>query len=205
MFMTVIPDYENEIRLLERTGNAGFILGFGLKLARPQYLLNRYPPEWVAIYEDNGYYFGDPLVYWSVAVSGHRRWSDIKLDPREVLPQAAKFGLKYGATMSTKVGRNRSFLSIARNDRELTDDEIDLLVRKLDLWSALFDRTLVTLSDKEKQVLHLVRDGLSQAEVAETLDIHLNTVKSRLKSAQGKLGSKNVVSAIVKATELDIL
>ncbi len=205
MFKTVIPDYENEIRLLEKIGTAGFILGFGLKLGRPQFILNRFPPEWVTTYEELGYYFGDPMVYQSVAATGTKRWSDVKMDPRGVMTHAATYGLKFGATMSTKVGRNRSFLSVTRSDREITDDEIDLLYRKLELWAALFDRSLAKLTDKEKQVLQLVRDLETQAEVAKVLGVHLNTVKARLKTAQAKLGTANVTATILRAMELDLL
>lgn len=61
------------------------------------------------------------------------------------------------------------------------------------------------LSQREQEVLHLLASGHSNAEIAETLIIGLNTVKTHLKNIYGKLGTHNRTQAIAQARTLHLL
>ncbi|MBN1937736.1 MAG: hypothetical protein JW934_23965 [Anaerolineae bacterium] len=55
------------------------------------------------------------------------------------------------------------------------------------------------LSDRELQVLHLLAEGLTNAEIAQRLYISLPTVKSHARSIYGKLGVHNRRQAVIQA------
>ena len=61
------------------------------------------------------------------------------------------------------------------------------------------------LSDREREVLHLVADGLSNQEIASKLIIGLGTVKTHINNIFGKLAVKNRTQAVARARDLDLL
>ena len=62
-----------------------------------------------------------------------------------------------------------------------------------------------TLSEREIEVLQLLADGLTYREIAETMFVSVNTVKSHLKSIYGKLGGHNRREAMAQARMLHLL
>ena len=61
------------------------------------------------------------------------------------------------------------------------------------------------LSDRELQVLHLLSDGQTNQEIARTLCVSINTVKTHLKNVYGKLGVSSRRQATAKGKELGLL
>ena len=61
------------------------------------------------------------------------------------------------------------------------------------------------LTRREYQVLRRVAVGRTNPEIAEDLGITRNTVKTYLQSAMGKLGARNRVEAIARASEAHLL
>ncbi|MDM0048856.1 LuxR C-terminal-related transcriptional regulator [Variovorax sp. J22R115] len=57
------------------------------------------------------------------------------------------------------------------------------------------------LSQRERQVLRLLADGLSNKELSRKLFISENTVESHLRRINGKLGAKNRTQAVTRARE----
>lgn len=91
MLEFVSSNHEEELAELEQIGNAGYILGLGLRFGKPDFLINRYPDSWTERYEQENYFFGDPMTVWTMARTGFIRWSECQLpDIRgvmiEVLP-----------------------------------------------------------------------------------------------------------------------
>jgi LuxR family maltose regulon positive regulatory protein len=60
------------------------------------------------------------------------------------------------------------------------------------------------LSDRERQVLHLLRGDLSGPEIARELIVSLNTVRTHTKNIYMKLGVNNRREAVRRAAELDL-
>lgn len=121
------------------------------------------------------------------------------------MTEARKYGMNYGATFVTKMERKRSFMSVARPDRELDDAEMILLHSKLEIWAKMFARSKVSLTEGELAALIAIRDGARQAEAAATLNVSLSTLKQRLDSAQKKLGANNTLSAVVSAVRRNMI
>ncbi len=61
------------------------------------------------------------------------------------------------------------------------------------------------LSEREIQVLRLIADGLSNAEIASKLVIAQGTVKRHINNIYGKLGVQSRTQAVAKARELELL
>jgi LuxR family maltose regulon positive regulatory protein len=61
------------------------------------------------------------------------------------------------------------------------------------------------LSEREREVLQLVAEGLSNREIAQTLVIAVNTVKNHLKNIYGKLAVHTRTQAVNRARTLDLL
>lgn len=206
MIELAIPNHEEEMSRLAEIGTTGFVIGFGLRFGQPDFFLNRYPEVWTAKYEEENYFFGDPVAVWTIARTGAIRWSDIKFpDVRDIMKDAAEHGLVYGATAVTKVGRGRSFISLARSDREVTDHELEYVHERIKLWAKLFVRAQVSLTELELDALRLLRDGFTQAQAAEHLNISVSTIKLRLASVQRKLGTHRTANAIALAVRMQII
>ncbi len=199
MLDTLIPNFEQELTKLREVGTSGFVLGFGLSFQGPEHLHSEFPDEWRRIYETRNYFIADPILLWHITNTGRRRWSEVKLpDLREVMEAAKPFGLVYGAVFSRKNGLKRSFMTVARSDRELTDTEIEVLDTKFATWVDLvMDRA--ALSQGELEVLRGFRDGLGQRDVADALCIAESTVKQRAIKACKKLNAKTRTQAVAVA------
>jgi ATP/maltotriose-dependent transcriptional regulator MalT len=61
------------------------------------------------------------------------------------------------------------------------------------------------LTDREKQVLSLIAEGLKYREIAARLYISLNTVRFHVKAIYGKLNVNNRTKAVERARQLEIL
>ena len=61
------------------------------------------------------------------------------------------------------------------------------------------------LTPRERDVLHLISQGLSNKDIAERLVIALNTVKRHTSSIYGKLSVKSRTQAVARARELGLL
>jgi DNA-binding CsgD family transcriptional regulator len=89
-------------------------------------------------------------------------------------------------------------LGIARSDRDFTDDELDLLILLAPHLEAEYRRATVAskLTSREREVMALVGDGLTNREIARRLDVAPGTVKAHLEHAYAKLGVGTRTGAI---------
>lgn len=194
-FKSLPQSHEAVTSVLGFIGNVGFLIALNLTLRGPEYLLSTFPESWQREYEDRNYLFVDPVVYWAMTKTGSKRWSEVTFSSvTPVFRRAREHGLIYGATISTTEGRGRSLLSLARDDRELSDEEIAQGAAFLDqLAAATFG---VQLSIEELETLKLASEGLAQKEIAGTLGIAEPTVKARLTKVKDKLGARNTTHAV---------
>ena len=206
MLSDLIPNFDEELKALDLVAPAGWILGLNYRLSGPEHLVNGYPNTWRDEYEDRNYMVGDPVLIWTMARDeGHVRWSAIRVpDLRGVLQAAARHGIRYGASFTRRVGRKRSFLSLAHTSREFTDEEIALYNLKFGLWVDLVHNR-AALSEAEIAVLRCFRDGLGQQKTAELLQISESTVKQRILKACMKLGASTRTQAVATAVARNYL
>ncbi len=135
MLAQLLPDYEDGLADLRQVGTSGFTLAFNVSMLGPEHLHSEFPQAWQDEYKTRNYFAGDPIFLWAAGTQGFKRWSEIRLpDIRGIMKSAAEHGLKYGVVVSLKKHKKRSFLTAARHDRELTDDEIILVQQRFMSW-----------------------------------------------------------------------
>ena len=97
---------------------------------------------------------------------------------------------------------------IIRSSRALTSKETRRLTEKLNEelatlgledYHVWIGREKTRLSLRQRQLIALIRDGLSNRDIAERLNLKLQTVKNEIKEAMYKLGATNRVHAVVQA------
>jgi LuxR family transcriptional regulator len=190
---------------LSRLAPAGFSAGLHIRFASPLIYVRTYDDAWTKIYDENAYALRDPLVFWGLGVKGHTRWSAIKLpDPFNILGQAQRYGLNYGAVISCGPITSRSIVGIAHQAREFTDDEIvEAVAIVQNLHVAAEPPTELTPAQVE--ALRLLADGDRHAAAAAKLGISESAFKARLQSARERLGARTTAQALKKAREYQLL
>jgi len=72
-------------------------------------------------------------------------------------------------------------------------------------YCEIANASIAPLTERETEVLQLIAAGLSNKEIAERLDMTVNTVKTHIKNIYGKLQVNRRVQAVEKAKQLAIL
>ncbi|TAG23698.1 MAG: LuxR family transcriptional regulator [Cytophagia bacterium] len=67
------------------------------------------------------------------------------------------------------------------------------------------ETTSVTLSQREIQILQMVKDGYLSKEISDKLDISVHTVNTHRQRLLGKLGANNSMEAVVFASKFGLL
>lgn len=115
-----------DVGALRSLAPAGYAMAFHVHFTSARWLFQTYPPDWIAHYSRAGYVMSDPTVRWGFENVGTVRWADLlALDEGGVMADAARWGMRFGATVVVDSGGTRSITSFSRADRDLTDDELD--------------------------------------------------------------------------------
>jgi DNA-binding NarL/FixJ family response regulator len=67
------------------------------------------------------------------------------------------------------------------------------------------DPRLAELTPREREVLELVAQGLSNAEIAEALTLERTTIKTHVQRILTKLGARNRVEVVILAYEWGLI
>lgn len=97
----------------------------------------------------------------------------------------------------------KSFQFSAKQSQYMEDD----LIKNTSHSSPLLNRTnypIELLSNREQEILNLIKEGLSNKEIASRLTITVATVKSHLFNIYQKLGVYNRKSAVIKAQDIGL-
>lgn len=187
---------------------AGYYIALRIGFAFPMEEVNAFPQAWVSHYTAQRYMLFDPIVRWAYANTGVIHWSELaKQDPKNIIQQAANFGLRFGITIAVidqNEGFERSFASFARSDREFSDLE----VKVLQAYVARRHKEMAkptNLTAAELEALAMVKDGKRLKEIAFKLNISEGAVKQRLRSGKDKLGAKTSTQAAALANQFGLI
>jgi len=161
--------------------------------------------DWIEHYIKNAYALRDPLVAWGISRTGATRWSEIELpDPFMIMDEAASFGLKFGVCISCGPMSSRTVASVARADREFSDEEIAALANTV-LHLHHETEPPDNLTRAEIEALMVVASGERYAAGAARIGISESALKARLSSARKKLFARTSAEAIQRAKDYRLI
>ncbi len=198
-----IPALDLALPALRLLGTKGLIFAYNITFRGPEFFHSEYPKPWQVEYEGRSYAYFDPIFLWILMNTGDKRWSEIKLpDLRGVMKAARRHDLNYGAAFARTQNAKKSILTLARPDREFTDEEMAFLGATFGQVMEGIDRdTGAGLTPVEAETLRCLRDGMSYPEAAALLEVSVPTIKARVEKARGKLGARNVTQAVALAIQ----
>ncbi len=203
--LTAAELFDESMETISSIGTEGYFLMVNHSRKGPEFIQSSYPKEWQTEYDENSYHLKDPAFLWSLAKNGSRRWSEIKLpDASGVMKKARRFGLIYGAIFSKGFLTKKSVFSVARDDRELTDDEMSLLADWFDRYVTACNRQQA-FSMKELDVLQCLSNDMTVEEAADHLNISASAAKARLKTARDRYGVKTNTWMVATALRSNLI
>ena len=197
--------FDAELRKLDEFAEAGYFLALHIRFTSPLMFFQTYSPEWTKQYTERGYVLRDPMTAWAFAATGATRWSNPRVpDPFKIFAEAHKFGLRYGVTLSTGPITSRTVCSLARGDREFTDDEIESLTGLAKILHDMADPN-IRLTRAQLEALKCVADGHRHTAAAAILGISESALKLRLAGVRDKLMARTTAEAIQRAKDYNLL
>jgi len=157
--------------------------------------------------DDDFWSYADDLpICWGLApgAAGVVRTQDVismhdlrrtKIYAEVLRPSAVEYEMKLA--FASPPGVSRAFL-FSRDDRPFTDRDADVARLLGPSLSTIYARVRAAwrLTDRERGVLELVRQGLTNREIAASLEIGPGTVRAHLEHAFGKLGVRTRTAAV---------
>lgn len=93
----------------------------------------------------------------------------------------------------------------SNTDGNSSDSKINKEIESLVTQGALKPKkNTVNLSKREKEILKLVRDGLSTKEIADILELKITSVNSYRKNLMVKMNAKNTAELVQKSNQISI-
>ncbi len=188
-----------------KIATAGYFIAVRIRGTAPLMVFKTYPQAWIDRYTEKGYVLRDPITTWAMTIGGSIRWSSPFLpDPFRVLAQAAEYGLTYGASIAHGPLRALTICSVARSDREFTDEEISRIQQ---IAIALHDLIALPklLTDAQKEILQAITWGANMAKVAGTLGVSEATARARVKTVCAELFAQTPDEAVQRARDHKLL
>lgn len=201
-----IEDYERCVEKILSVGTTGFVILFNFQTRiwtnfLPEYLDARVPERWKKKYDGRKYVLFDPVIRWAWKqdTDADVRWSEItEVDPVGVMRDARKEGLVYGVSFLRKYAGKTNLMSISRNDRDITDQELSEI-------SELFTSMVSQVPGPEGvsvialKVMQDQADGFSFEETASKHGISVSSAKQHIAAARQQMGCKTNTHATVTA------
>lgn len=208
--------FERMASVLTGFGFSSFLLGFAPENAndvRQLLWLNGWPLGWTEHYHREQFFKDDPVVQWTRQSVRPFEWSNVpaKLTQTKraklVMDTAADFGMRKGVVVPIFQGDSPIAGVSMSGERPELSQQVKRAVHLIGLYAyssiaALRARSAVperVLTEGEREVLAWIRDGKTNADIAEIIGIAENTVNWRLNRAMQKLNAANRAHAVVCA------
>ena len=203
--MAIQVAIDSALDMLGAISPKGYYIGVHIRVAAPLMTFSTYDRDWVDHYTQQAFALRDPTTAWGFSQVGSTRWSEMGIpDPFGIMDQAAQFGLRFGATVSFGEITSRTIGSIAREDREFNDDEIDQ-AEKIIQRLHVFTEPSESLTAAQIEALRCIAAGDRHAAAAAKLGISESALKARLSSARRRLMARTTAEAIQRAKDFRLL
>lgn len=187
----------------------------------PAGILN-YPPDWQRWYFERSYQLIDPVVMYTPCIRGPYLWASLRheisltMQQHLLFEEASEAGLRTGFTVPLHGPQGGmavvSFASSVGVKDVLSHighlyaiaNQFHLIFRDLVQPKSNF-RTLVRLTERERDCLAWVAQGKSSWDIGMILGISHNTVNFHIKNSMHKLGATSRVVAVLQAIRQNLL
>ena len=209
---------ETEAQIQRFEDIEGVILRTGRKFAAMSFSV-----DWLKWYRHEGYHESDPVLLGSSASFDPVDWAELdwsKVDHQNFRHGATDFGVG-NQGYSIPVRGPGGQLAIFTINKQCTTDEWSKLLaesrtdfmllahfthqRVLKLVGLEHAHPTRPLSNREKDAMRLIADGLSRGRASEKLGISENTFRVYIDSARHKLGALNIPHAIALAAHRGLI
>ena len=113
--------------------------------------------------------------------------------------------LGYLPKTATSTDLYEAVRQVAAGHAYVPDDVVDPLLRQLRAEMQLSDEArgmFETLTERERQVLHLLAQGLRRHDIARRLELSSNTVRTHLRHIMQKIGVASQLAAAARGREM---
>ncbi len=179
-------------------------------------VLVNYPEDWMKYYVEQDYATLDPVRHAMFAATGPFGWDELidklTLTKRQktFFGEAADAGLRIGFGIPLRGTRGAlAGFGLASSCRDLRLDKnalsyMNLVAQQfyqvyLSLEGAAQDDVVVSLSDRERDILQWSANGKNREEIGAILGISKNTVDYHLRSIYRKFDTNNITVAVLTA------
>lgn len=203
--MEAFAAIDAELARIAQIATAGYFVALRNRGTSPLMAFQTYPQAWIDEYTDNAYVLRDPITTWALTVGGTIRWSSPFLpDPFRIFAKAAARGLTYGASIAIGPIGALTICSVARADRELTDDEIAALRA---IVTGLHEMVKLPgdLTPTQKEILGVMADRLSVPDAAVRLGLSEAVVRQRTRQVCNALFAQTPEVAVQRAKDYKLL
>jgi DNA-binding CsgD family transcriptional regulator len=194
---------------------SGMLTGPRAIANRPIHFRN-WDPKWLELYDSQGFLAYDPLIRWPMVSGAAGSWTEIyaKFPARDpghgILAAARKFNYHEGfvtpvrtldgSTGLVSVGGGRRAPFDRRERLYLEAVSTCVLRQAEDLLGAEQPEIPASkLTQRERECVALLRQGMTDAEIAKTMGIAPGTVRDYIDQARAKLGARNRTQLAVMA------
>lgn len=203
--MSVKLGIDGELHKLAMLAPAGYFIGLHIRFTAPLFTYQTYEQAWIDHYTENGFVLRDPMTAWGFSTTGAIRWSDKSLpDPFGLFIEAAKYGLHFGATVACGPIKSRTIASFARQDREVTDEEISVITKVVNRMHDITEPP-EELTKAQIEALKCIASGDRHAAAAAKLGISESALKARVTSARIRLMARTTAEAIQRAKDYRLM
>ena len=179
-----------------------------LSIVRPLILERRYEDAKAILSEWQDYTESRELVTQRIDVSVLQALNALAQDKRDTALAALQDALiraEPGVFLRTFLDEGPPMRDLVRLAAERGLEPHHYVSRLLDTFSAGHPVLTDPLSSREDEVLHLIADQLSNQEIADTLFVSVNTVKTHIRRLYSKLSAASRLEAVTRARELGLL
>lgn len=202
--MPHVADIDQFLIELDTLSPKGYFIGLHIRFASPLMMFQSYNAAWIDIYTERGYALRDPMIGWGFTADGSIRWSDITVpDTFGIMAEAKEYGMKYGVAVSCGPLNSRTIAGCARDDREYTDVEIEMVTEIIHKLHQASEPP--NLTQAQKEALRLIAAGDRHAAAAAKLGISESALKARLNSARTHLMARTTAEAIQRAKDYSLI
>ncbi|PZX12281.1 LuxR family transcriptional regulator [Palleronia aestuarii] len=197
--------FDRHLKKLDDISPCGYVAALHIRYTSPVMSVHTFNQDWIDHYTRNGYALRDPTVAWGFSTTGYIRWSDSGFqDPFGIFQEAAQYGLKYGVTFAKGEVSSRTIASIARDDREFTDEEILAAEPHVDVIHEMTEPP-TELTKAQREALRCIAAGDRYAAAAAKLGISESAFKARLNSVRERLMARTTAEAIQRAKDYRLM